>query len=112
MEEARADGQPDRFVAFLDVLGFSDLVRQVKHDQLMRIHENLLVPISQASLTRGKHRVVPVAGGGQIAVPDLSNAVANLLIVSDSIVVYSNADGMKDFIDVLAVMRNLLLSGF
>jgi hypothetical protein len=101
----------NRFVAFIDVLGFSDLVHQNDHASVARLYQTLTAYV-QLVLTRGLYNVVENGDGEQRAIPDLSQANANLLIISDSIVIYSHTVTMKGFIDVLAAMRGAISSGF
>jgi hypothetical protein len=100
-----------RFVAFLDVLGFSDFVRHSDHEDVLSVYQNLLLMVAHMTVTGGKYRHID-DGTHKGIMADLEQARANLLIVSDSIVVYSNAAGMKDFINVLLVTYKMLSLGF
>lgn len=97
------------FVAFLDVLGFTDLVRANDGDTLLRLYHRL-VTVTEASVSPGV-RVIE-REGERLAVPDVTKARVNLLIVSDSVIIYSPRPDMKGCIDVLAATRSLLWAGF
>jgi len=98
-------------VAFLDILGFKDLVNNNGHDKLIRVYQNLLLPIVQHSSTFGKYKVIKKEDGQSLAVADSSKAVISSLVISDSIVLWTPIASMKSFIDIAIVVRNLLVSG-
>jgi hypothetical protein len=101
----------DRYVAFIDVLGFSDFVRRSDPaliERLYRTFEN----VAQMALTHGKYILVDRGDGEQVAVPDFSHAAANMMIVSDSIILDSDRADMKGFIDVAVVLQRLLCHAF
>lgn len=102
-------GMTERFVAFLDVLGFSDTVRAVPHDRLLRHYDNL-ISSAQRAASRGALTLVG-DGPEQTAVADLTEARVQVLVVSDSVVVLSPAATGRGFVDLLQTTRDLLVSG-
>jgi hypothetical protein len=102
-------GMTERFVAFLDVLGFSDTVQAVQHDRLMGLYDNLVMSAQRAAAD-GAFTLVG-AGPEQTAVADLSQARVEVFVVSDSVVVISPAVTGRAFVDVLRTVRDLLVQG-
>jgi hypothetical protein len=97
------------FVAFLDILGFSELVRANDHAKLVKLY-GLLMTSTEATISSGV-RVI-TRGNDQVAVPDIARASVNLRIISDSVIVYSQRPNLEGCIDVLCVTRTLLWQGF
>lgn len=100
-----------RFVAFLDVLGFGDMVENLDHERLHRIYVNLLVSNAAHSAAQGKFKVIDTVEG-QRAIADFSETRLRALVVSDSVMLHSPDDSMKSFIDICAAVGKLLVSGF
>jgi hypothetical protein len=117
-----------RIVAFLDVLGFSSLVHNVPHPELVRIYRSL----QQAAHAQTTTPVFPDDhrrwdSDAYYADDEIQRRrTANVVIASDSIIVYSHdldrpadipdePDGiqaMQDAGGVLAAVRGLLVAGF
>jgi hypothetical protein len=96
------------FVAYLDILGFSELVRVNDHSKLVQLY-GLLISATEATISRGV-RVI-TCGKDRIAVPNVDQASVNLRIVSDSVIVFSQQPNMRGCIDVLCATRTLLWQG-
>jgi hypothetical protein len=119
-------GVARRIVAFLDVLGFSSLVQTVAHDELVSIYSQLLTAAHQntaESVFPDDHRKWdedPFYAPEEIQ----TRRRANLVIASDSIIVYSNdvtgppedaetsRRQLNATLSVLAAVRGLLGAGF
>jgi hypothetical protein len=101
-----------RFVAFLDILGFKNLVENNEHSKLLQLYNNLIIPNVQLSSALGQFKVIVNSEGKQIAVPDVSKAKISNVIISDSILCWTENSTMKSFIDLIIVVRNLLIMGF
>jgi hypothetical protein len=99
----------ERFVAFLDVLGFSDMVQAVDHDRLLQLYDNL-VAFAQRAAAEGAFTLIG-DGPQQRAVADLTQARVEVLVVSDSIVILSPGITGRGFVDVLRTVRDLLVNG-
>lgn len=99
------------FVAFLDVLGFKELVEGSAHEKLLKLYGNAFVSNAAMAVSRGQFKVID-QGTGQVAVPDFSGAKVSCAVISDSVVLYSEDDGMTSFIDICSAVGKLLVSGF
>lgn len=99
------------YVAFLDVLGFKELVEGSTHDHLHRLYSNAFVSNAAMSVSNGAFKVVE-GETGQIAIPDFAKAKVSCLVVSDSVLLYSSDDSMTSFIDICAAVGKLMVSGF
>jgi hypothetical protein len=99
-----------QFVAFMDVLGFKDMVENCTHEKLERVYKNAFVTNTTYSLAKGK--VVPVhTEAGDFVTPDLSNPLTSCLIVSDSVILWTNDASMLSFINIVSTVGKILASG-
>jgi hypothetical protein len=97
------------FLAFLDVLGFKDFVKNNDHGKVARVYDNLFSPNAELAASRGKFKVVSHPDGGQRAIADLGQAVVSSMVISDSIILWTKDGSMRSFIDIVAVTRSLLV---
>ncbi len=95
------------FVAFIDIMGFKDLVENNSHEELQIKFEKLFSSIVRMSLSYSKYKVIDEQGIKQL-IPDTSKIIINSLIISDSVIFWTNNDSMKSFVDISVVVRNLL----
>lgn len=95
------------YVAFLDVLGFKDLVDNNSHDSLVKKYQALLTG-TEISLSNGAYRLLTTEGK-QVAIADHEKVTVNSIVVSDSIVLWTNNASRKSFIDIVVAVKNLLV---
>ena len=100
----------DVYVSFLDVLGFKDLVYNNSHESLVGKYQNLFALNAELSLSNGAFTVIE-QHGNRVAVADRTKINVNSLVISDSIILWTNNASMKSFIDVVVATRNLLIQG-
>lgn len=100
-----------RFIGFIDILGFKDLVSNNSHQRLVELYEKLFSPGVAIGLARGKIKIID-KGEKKFREPDYSEIKVNSLIVSDSVIVWTDDNSMKSFVDILASIRNLLNHSF
>lgn len=104
-----------KFIAFLDILGFKDLVLNNSHLRLVDLYEKIFSLGIQISLAGGKINIVDQKGK-KTAIPALEKSMVNSLIISDSVLLWTDDSSMKSFVDLIIVVRYLLhrsiLSGF
>ncbi|RYZ51272.1 MAG: hypothetical protein EOP49_12110 [Sphingobacteriales bacterium] len=86
------------FVAFLDILGFKDLVDKNSGDDLIEIYQSAFEFNYKASFLAME----------EVKRPD-SGAVHSL-IISDSILVWSDNDGFNSFVEILMTVKFLVQS--
>jgi hypothetical protein len=99
------------FVAFLDVLGFKEMVENCTHDKLQRVYQNAFINNATYSLASGK--IVPVeTPDGSFVTPDLSNPLTSCLIVSDSVILWTQNASMQSFVNIVSAVGKILVSGF
>ena len=80
-----------KYVAFLDILGFSDFVNKNAHEDIVNTYKELLYYI-EMGLSRG---VYPKLQDEKlINVPDVSRFKLNSLIISDSCNLRNNISGL------------------
>jgi hypothetical protein len=92
-------------VAFLDILGFKNLVYNSEHSKLIKVYQNLLLPIVQISSSLGKVKVIENG-----AVADTSKAVVNSIVVSDNIILWTPDASKISFDNIVSVVLILLVS--
>lgn len=104
------------FVAFLDILGFSDCVRKNTHENLIAIYQSYLRPIIDMSLTEAAEQIVKdsawleqiEADTHDNIAPKLDNVTLSCLTISDSIILSTAGNTLTDFMTLLATVRNLM----
>lgn len=100
----------DVYVAFLDVLGFKDLVNNNSHEDLVRKYQNLFAANTESSLANGAFTVVE-NDGKRMAMADCTKITVNSIIISDSVILWTPNASMKSFIDIIVATRNMLVQG-
>ena len=96
------------YIAFLDILGFKELVRQNPHEDLIKIYDNLFSVANGLALSSGQFVSIKTDDGRSYSTPDYSKASVNSLIVSDSVLFWTNDDSPQSFIDILVCTGKLL----
>ncbi|MCW2952768.1 MAG: hypothetical protein JWQ48_1938 [Conexibacter sp.] len=102
-----------RIVAFLDVLGFKQLVRAVPHADLVTLYRELQMAAHEGTSTRvypEDHRRFDSDPHYEEHEIGLRRTV-NVVMASDSIVVFSSGEGYEDARSVLTAVRVLLTAG-
>lgn len=109
--EVVSSGSADtRFLAFLDVLGFSDFVANTDHASVVAAYEQLVaVAYAEAGWSI---KQVKGEDGRMVIIPDLDRPRVHLMIVSDSIVVFTASKTSVEFVNVLGFCRAALAAGF
>jgi hypothetical protein len=90
-------------VAFLDILGFKELVEKNDHKSLTGIYTTL-VGINLAGLS-GNNIKKDVSGGSKI---DTQKISVNARMISDSIVLWTEDNSISSFIQIITAVRTLL----
>lgn len=105
------------FVAFLDILGFSGFVRNNTHDNLIAIYQSFFRPIIDMSLTEAAEQItknsswieqIQNADSQEPIAPKLDKVTISCLTISDSIILSTRGNEFRDFLILLATVRNLM----
>ena len=104
--------EKETFVAFLDVLGFRDIVYNNNHESLTKIYDDLLLPAVQIGATMGEFQSIKGKDGQNLIVADLDQLKVNALVVSDSIMFWTDDTTREDFVLLIGAIRQLLHSSF
>jgi hypothetical protein len=101
-----------KYVAFLDILGFSDLVTHNPEEKLVQIYEQLLKPIVESSLSGFKSKRVETNDSSPPhLVTNPSDFKINSLVVSDSIILWTNDLTEESFLNIISVTSSILMAG-
>ncbi|PEA52933.1 hypothetical protein CON64_20925 [Bacillus pseudomycoides] len=92
------------FFAFLDILGFKDLVNNNSNEALIDLYSKAVDVSVESALSKGQ---MNIDEKGNIK-PDLGFASVNSLVISDSILFWTNNDNPWSFIDLIIVVREVL----
>ncbi len=93
----------ERYLAVVDILGFSDLVNNNSHKDLVSLYENFRIHI-QKTLAKDKVRMDEL----NRAVFDVTNSTINSIIISDSVIFWSNSNTVEEFFDLIECIYSLL----
>jgi hypothetical protein len=110
--ELTAEVNQQRFVAFLDVLGFSDFVDRNEHLKLTNVYENLLTGMLPIALPGTKLKTLNEGTPEAVTTPDLSEVDVHALLISDSILFFSDRADQQGLIQVLTATQRRLCLGF
>lgn len=102
-----------KYVAFLDVLGFKDLVSNNSDAKLREIYEKLLRPIVDVSLSGMNAKKGFEENGCPkfIIEPSTFHKNINSLIVSDSVILWTPDTSIQSFIDITLTSCSMLMNG-
>ena len=97
----------DAYVAFLDVLGFKALVENNSHEELSQIYDKALLGGMSLGLSNRQYAAVN-GPDGSVLTNDTTAVPVNSLIVSDSIIIWTEDDSGRSFQDIVSVVRGVL----
>lgn len=98
----------DAFVAFLDVLGFRDLVTRNDHRTLEKIYHNAFITTIESGLAHGAFTTLE-RDGRKFAVADAARMEVNSMLASDCVLFWTNDNAPKNFIRIVTAVRGLML---
>ncbi|HCG9584327.1 TPA: hypothetical protein ACF3XD_004549 [Vibrio parahaemolyticus] len=99
-----------RYIAFFDILGFKDLVFNNDHEALEGIYEHFS-KAAHLSLANFQAQEGQIADNS-ISDVDMSKATVNSLIVSDSVIFWTDSDSPNDFIEIIHASQLMLAISF
>ncbi|QWH69629.1 DUF262 domain-containing protein (plasmid) [Bacillus wiedmannii] len=92
------------FFAFLDILGFKDLVHNNSNKNLIDLYSKIIDGSVENALSKGQ---INIDENGNTK-PNLDYASVNTLVISDSILLWTNHDHPWSFMDLILVVREIL----
>lgn len=92
------------FFAFLDILGFKDLVNNNSNKNLIDLYSKIIDGSVENALSKGQ---INIDEDGNTN-PNLDYASVNTLVISDSILLWTNHDHPWSFMDLILVVREIL----
>lgn len=88
----------ETFIAFFDILGFKEIVKNNDLAELKRLFENLLRD-TQTALSNETY----IELDARTIIPNLENQKVNCLHVSDSVIFWTNSNTEEDFKEIVSV---------
>jgi hypothetical protein len=95
------------YVACLDILGFKDIVLGHSHEHLESLYLRAFCGTIEHALSNGKY-ILQDDGDSERIGPDTRQAAVNSILVSDSIVIWTNDGSAESFSHIVTAVRNLL----
>jgi hypothetical protein len=95
-----------RFVAFIDILGFKEMVYKTTHEKLVERFNKIFQMI--IAISNSKKGIITK---GEKAFIDTSDVFNNVFFISDSIFLWTDTNTVKEFIDLIIVVYRLLDAG-
>jgi hypothetical protein len=95
------------YVAFLDILGFKDLVLNHSHEHLEALYLQKLSGTVEHALSNGKYVLVN-DGETESLGPDIRKTPVNSLLISDSILLWTDDCEAESFVQIVTAVRSLL----
>ena len=95
------------YVAFLDILGFKDMVLGHSHEHLESLYLRTLCGNFEHAMSSGKYVLVN-NGENECLGPDIRQATVNSLLVSDSILLWTDDDLPESFNNIVTAVRSLI----
>ena len=99
-----------KFVAFFDILGFKELVELNSHEELTEIYEHFSKG-ALLSLANYKKQDGEI-GKNTISQVDMADASVNSLIVSDSVIFWTDGHSPREFLEIIQACQLMLISSF
>ena len=97
------------YIAILDILGFKDLVNENAHQELLNIYKLFTTTINDC-LADFKSNIIDNEHETKI-ITDLTNVKINSVIISDSIIFWSDDNSTDSFFEMLITIRHALRFG-
>ena len=96
--------QQIRYLAFLDILGFKDLIENNNLEEVVKLYEkfepSLLFSIAVANI---KYRLEHL--DGPLTLPTAEQTHLNSLFISDSIIIWTDDDNPNRFVEIISVVK-------
>ncbi|HXA03068.1 MAG TPA: hypothetical protein VNW99_13830 [Cytophagaceae bacterium] len=110
MKNSSTTTVPLCYVANLDILGFKDLVCNNTHEELLSIYSMFSNGVVTESVSLFKYNKTSTSDGVSIT-PNLSNIFVNSMVISDSVILWTNNTSTRSFFDIMITIRFMLSHG-
>lgn len=90
------------YLAFCDLLGFKEFIDKNSNDYIARRFEQLMI---HTGLAVSSNKIKTSARGNKI--PDIDKASVHCMLISDSIIFWTNSDTPVDFENILGVVYRI-----
>lgn len=96
-----------KYIAFLDILGFKDLVDNNTHERLFELYDKVFSQIITLSLSNGRAKILD-DGKNKTFHIETDTIKVNCVTISDSIIIWTDDNSMISFSHIIEVVRTLL----
>lgn len=96
-----------KYIAFLDILGFKDLVENNTHERLYELYDKVFSQIIILSLSNGRAKILD-DGKTKTFHIETDTIKVNCVTISDSIIIWTDDNSMTSFTYIVEVVRTLL----
>lgn len=97
----------EKYVAYLDILGFKDLVANNSPERVYELYDKVFTEVFTHALVGGQLQLISEGGETSFAY-DPKSIDVNSLIVSDSIILWTNDTSVDSFIRILVTVKFVL----
>lgn len=97
----------EKYVAYLDILGFKDLVYNNHHERIYELYNKVYTEVFTHALVGGQLEVVSKEGKNSFTY-DAKSIDVNSLIVSDSLILWSNDASVDSFVRMIVTVKFVL----
>jgi len=96
-----------KYIAYLDILGFKDLVENNTHDRLFELYDKVFSQIIALSLSNGRAKVLD-DGNKKTFHIETEFIKVNCVTISDSFIIWTDDNSMTSFTHIVEVVRTML----
>lgn len=100
------------YVALLDILGFKDMIYNNSHETLDRIYSDVFSLAVGLGTSLGAYTKTTSQNGGEIITPHRKLAIVHSLIISDSIIFWTEDNSSDSLNRIIYAVRMLLVKSF
>ncbi|HLP53445.1 MAG TPA: hypothetical protein VK151_00370 [Fluviicola sp.] len=93
-----------KYIALLDILGFKDLIENNTHEEVVKLFDNFRIYL-QMALAKQKSTVDRLGR----SVYDVSNSRINSIIISDTLIFWTNDNDPEDFFELIDCLQRFMV---
>jgi len=92
-----------KYIAFLDILGFKDLIENNKLDDIEKLYDTLQKSVLYSfAISNPEHKLI---NKGKVDLPSIKETNLNSLVISDSIIIWTDDDSQGSFFELILAVK-------